>query len=77
MIKALLQEEPGELVVPAPITAEVDHLLGGRLGHTARLAFLDDLAAGRFTVACLDADDHDVVADLSVATMTWTSGWQT
>ena len=64
LIKALLQEEPGELVVPAPITAEVDYLLGRRLGRVARLAFLDDLAAGRFTVECLDADDHGVVADL-------------
>ena len=64
LIKALLQEEPGELVVPAPVTAEVDYLLGRRLGRVARLAFLDDLAAGRFTVECLDADDHGVVADL-------------
>jgi len=64
LIEALLREEAGELVVPAPITAEVDYLLGRRLGRVARLAFLDDLAAGRFTVACLDADDHGVVADL-------------
>jgi predicted nucleic acid-binding protein len=64
LIEALLREEAGELVVPAPITAEVDYLLGRRLGRVARLAFLDDLAAGRFTVACLDADDHAVVADL-------------
>ena len=63
LIEALLREEAGELVVPAPITAEVDYLLGRRLGRVARLAFLDDLAAGRFTVACLDADDHGVVAD--------------
>jgi predicted nucleic acid-binding protein len=64
LIKALLQEEPGELVVPAPVAAEVDYLLGRRLGRVARLAFLDDVAAGRFTVECLDADDHGVVADL-------------
>jgi predicted nucleic acid-binding protein len=64
LIKALLQEEPGELVVPAPVSAEVDYLLGRRLGRVARLAFLDDVAAGRFTVECLDADDHGVVADL-------------
>ena len=63
-IETLLREEPGELVVPAPVTAEVDYLLGRRLGRGARLAFLDDLAAGRFTVGCLDADEHSVVIDL-------------
>ena len=27
-IEMLLRQEPGELVVPAPVTAEVDYLLG-------------------------------------------------
>jgi hypothetical protein len=70
-----LCDEPGELVIPAPATAEVDYLLGRRLGRAARLAFLDDLAAGRFTVAGLDAADHAVVADLERRIRTWTSVW--
>jgi hypothetical protein len=60
----LLQRESGELVVPAPVTAEVEYLLGRRLGRHARLAFLDDLAAGRYTVRRLEADDHGIVIDL-------------
>jgi predicted nucleic acid-binding protein len=63
-VEALLREEPGELVIPAPVTAEVDYLLGRRLGRQARLAFLDDLASGRFEVAGLDEEDHRLVADL-------------
>jgi uncharacterized protein len=63
-VAALLLEEPGELVIPAPVTAEVDYLLERRLGRAARIAFLDDLAAGRFGVACMEADDHRVVATL-------------
>ena len=63
-VEALLKDEPGELVIPAPITAEIDYLLGRRLGRASRLAFLDDLAVGRFTVAHMGADDHRVVADL-------------
>jgi len=63
-VEALLRDEAGELVIPAPVTAEVDYLLGRRLGRVARVAFLDDLAAGRFTVAGLDADDHAVIASL-------------
>lgn len=63
-VESLLRDEPGELVIPALVTAEVDYLLGQRLGRRSRLAFLDDLAAGRFTVAHMDADDHRVAADL-------------
>jgi hypothetical protein len=63
-VEALLREEPGELVIPFPVTAEVDYLLGRRLGRRARLAFLDDLAAGRFTVAGLEAEDYRLVLDL-------------
>lgn len=63
-VEALLREEPGELVIPAPVTSEVDYLLGRRLGRAARLSFLEDVAAGRFTVACLDEDDHQTVLDL-------------
>lgn len=63
-VEVALREEPGELVVPAPVTAEVDYLLGRRLGRAVRLAFLADLAAGRFTVACLDDTDYATMADL-------------
>lgn len=60
----ILRTEPGPLVVPAPATAEIDYLLGRRFGHAARLAFLRDLAAGRFTVACLEREDHADVVEL-------------
>jgi predicted nucleic acid-binding protein len=63
-VEAVLREEGGELVIPAAVTAEVDYLLGRRLGRKGRLAFLEDLAGGRFTVASLDAPDHAVVLDL-------------
>jgi predicted nucleic acid-binding protein len=63
-VESLLRGETGELVIPAPVTSEVDYLLGRRLGRAARLSFLDDLAAGRFTVACLDEDDYRIVLDL-------------
>jgi uncharacterized protein len=60
----ILRDEPGSLVIPAPVTAEVDYLLGQRHGDPARRAFLGDLAAGRFTVACLERADYATVADL-------------
>lgn len=63
-ILAAIEEEPGSLVIPAPTTAEIDYLLGARLGNPARRAFLADLAAGRFIVAALEREDYGTVADL-------------
>jgi predicted nucleic acid-binding protein len=63
-VESVLREEPGELIVPAPVTAEVDYLLGRRLGRAARLAFIEDLAAGRFVVAYLQPDEYGVIANL-------------
>jgi hypothetical protein len=66
-VQRLLVDEPGILVVPAAVTAEVDYLLGHRLGRIARLAFLDDLAAGRFDVACLDEEEYRAIRTLDAA----------
>ena len=35
-----------------------------RHGEPARRAFVADLAAGRFAVACLERDDYQLVSDL-------------
>jgi predicted nucleic acid-binding protein len=66
-LEALLKirdEEEGSLVLPAPVAAEIDYLLGARFGEAARRAFLSDLAARRYDVACLEAGDHRTVAEL-------------
>jgi predicted nucleic acid-binding protein len=66
-LQALLRvrdEEEGSLVLPAPVAAEVDYLLGVRFGEAARRAFLTDLAARRYDVACLEAGDYRTVAQL-------------
>ena len=59
-IDRLLAHEPGEVIVPAPVSAEVDYLLGERLGRRARRAFLEDIAAGRFRVVCLNEAEYDI-----------------
>jgi uncharacterized protein len=66
-LEALLKlrgEENGSLVLPAPVAAEVDYLLGVRFGEAARRAFLSDLAAQRYEVACLEAGDYSAVAEI-------------
>jgi hypothetical protein len=49
----ILRAEPGSLIVPATVTAEVDYLLGKRFGSAARRAFLSDLAARRYDAESL------------------------
>jgi predicted nucleic acid-binding protein len=59
-----LRDEPGALVMPAPVTAEIDYLLGQRFGRAARHAFLRDLADGRFAVVALEREDYITIIDL-------------
>jgi predicted nucleic acid-binding protein len=63
-VDQLLRAVDGPLVIPAPVTAEVDYLLGQRVGRGPRRNFIADLAAGRFTVACLEREDYTTIGDL-------------
>ena len=63
-VREVLEAERGALVIAAPVTAEADYLLGQRIGQKARLAFLEDLAAGRLTVECLEPDEYASVVQL-------------
>jgi uncharacterized protein len=65
-VTSILAAESGPLVIPAPVTAEVDYMLGARHGAIARRRFLADLAAGRFTVGCLEGEDHATVAEIDL-----------
>jgi predicted nucleic acid-binding protein len=58
IIQTILAAEPGELIVPAPVTAEVDYLLRTRGGAEAGRGFMEDIADGRLHVGCLTRDDH-------------------
>ncbi len=60
----LLRTVEGPLVIPAPVTAEVDYLLGHRVGRGPRRNFVADLAAGRFIVACLEREDYSRIGEL-------------
>jgi len=59
-IERLLASETGSLVLPAPVSAEVDYLVRRIAGVPAARGFLDDLAAGRFQVACLEPAEYEL-----------------
>ena len=60
----VLEREPGEVILPSVVMAEVDYLIGQRIGRHARRAFLSDIAGGRFRVECLLEDEYQLVLDL-------------
>jgi uncharacterized protein len=62
-ILELLQSERGSLFIPAPVTAEVDYMLGQRFGPPARRAFLADLAARRYESPGLEARDYQTMLE--------------
>jgi uncharacterized protein len=59
----LLREEQGQLVVPAPVSAEANYLIRRGTARAAT-AFLCDVAAGRFLVEGLTPDEHALAARL-------------
>ena len=63
-VREVLEAEPEELVVPAPVTAEADYMLRRRLGSGAARAFLEDVADGRFRVDGLTREEHALVLSL-------------
>ncbi len=64
-VDELFRTVAGPLIIPAPVTAEVDYLLGQRVGRGPQRNFIADLAAGRFTVACLEREDYATVGELN------------
>ena len=63
-VRAILEAEPGDLVIPAPVTAEVDYLLRRRGGRNAARAFLRDLASAVFLVEGLTVEEHGLALAL-------------
>ena len=59
-----LRAEPGELIVPAPVTAEVDYLTVKYFGRLGNLPLLHDFAVGRFRVECLTQNEYAIVERL-------------
>ena len=56
-VKAVIETEPGALLLPAILLAEIDYLLNERLGVDATLDFLASVESGAFTLVHLTADD--------------------
>ncbi len=60
----LLEEHPGPLVVPTLVVTEVSYLVGSRLGASAEVRFLGDLAAGNLIAEPVLAGDWLRIAEL-------------
>ncbi len=64
-IAATLRSERSRPVLPQTVAAELDYMLNSRGGPAAGRRFLQDLAADRFEVPCLNATDFQAIAKLN------------
>jgi predicted nucleic acid-binding protein len=62
---AALRAEREPPVLPAPVAIELDYMLTQRGGANANDGLLRDLAAGRFTVPCLELADYRTIQALN------------
>ncbi|MBA4181846.1 MAG: hypothetical protein C0506_14745 [Anaerolinea sp.] len=62
--RAAMRAAREPLIIPAPVTAEIDYMLGQRVGRNGRLGFLRDIVEGRFRVESLSQDEHATVLGL-------------
>jgi len=76
-VRPFVVDLSADVVIPAPITAEIDYLVGQRIGRAARRAFLTDLADGKFRVETLTQSEYHLISSWTSATPTWMSGWRT
>ena len=59
VVRSVLREESGRVVIPAPVSAEADYMIRTRLGVAAERSFLADLSSGRFAVECLTREEYE------------------
>lgn len=59
-MRRVLETEIGLLIIPAPVTAEVDYLVRQRGGSRAVRRFLSDLAEERFRVETMATEDYSL-----------------
>ncbi len=62
--RALIEEATESLVIPAPVLAEVTYFIERRLAPKDLVAFLDDLATGRYVVENLLPEDYARAAEI-------------
>lgn len=55
-VKSILVSEPGQLIIPVGILAEIFYLIELRLGQQVFQLFCDDLVQGNFSLDCGTAD---------------------
>lgn len=62
--RRVVDETTESLVIPAPVIAEVTYFIERRLALKDLVAFLDDLAAGRYLVENLLPEDYARAAEI-------------
>jgi predicted nucleic acid-binding protein len=62
--RVLLESSIEQLLIPAPVLAEVDYFIQTRLHAGIREALLDDIIAGSYQIEALERDDYLRIREL-------------
>jgi predicted nucleic acid-binding protein len=62
--RAVIESDPGPYLLSPLVLAELDYLLGTRMGAKVEIRFLREVAAGAYQLEPLSADDVEAGADL-------------
>jgi len=62
--KSLLENSREELIIPAPVLVELDHMIRARLSPTVMIRVLDDIIAGAYRVLDLEPGEIFRVREL-------------
>ena len=64
-VRRIVTAEREAPVLPPPVAAEMDYVIGVRGGQRASEQYLRDLAGGRFVVPCLEPADYLTIQALN------------
>ncbi|MGH2546899.1 MAG: hypothetical protein ACRDHJ_08495 [Actinomycetota bacterium] len=64
LLRTLIEEERGPIVLSPYVAAEADHLIGRRFGSQAERLFLRDLASGAYEIEGLTEDEHQLMVEI-------------
>jgi hypothetical protein len=64
LVRDVILEERGDLVLPAYVAAEADYMITTRIGPSAEQIFLRDLASGLYLVEAMTSDEHELAVEV-------------
>jgi hypothetical protein len=63
LVRRLIENEPGQVILPAYVATEADYMIAQRIGSHAERIFLHDLASGTYSVQGLTEEEYQLAVE--------------